>query len=298
MSATAAVAHAAALPVVRALSPHPSLKGYIVIDEPGLAAQNKARLITQALRELDPTRRTTSILIGIDRVQPIFEATTPDVMMLDVYPFGYHNAPCDTTLTGFGYPMLDFVDYVRFVSKDKPRTTPLWLILQTHKFGTGGPYSLRAPTANEVRLENWLAIGEGATGIFWFIYGSQQGWVGLVDSPALLAETSSLAKRIKLLRANLLDAHKVSDYFTISGQGRPYISTLASSNGRRRYAVAVNRDCARAQPVTIGAPVKGYALRDLESGQTRSLGTSIQLDPGDGKIFEMVSVAQLPLVQR
>jgi hypothetical protein len=191
-------------------------------------------------------------------------------------------------LTGFGYADLDFAGYTRLVAKTKPAATPLWMILQTHSFGTGGALSLRAPSAAEVRMQHWLAIGEGATGIFWFIYSSQQGWLGLVDNPPLYQEVAALAQRVKPLRSLLLSLHKGEDRFTIAGGTNPYISTLTSSDGKQSYAVAVNRDCQAPQKLTINSPLLKGRLRDLESGQIYAQGQPIMLQPGDGRIFEIV----------
>jgi hypothetical protein len=226
------------------------------------------------------------ILIGVDRVGPIFEAAQPDVLLIDVYPVGYNNPPCDFTMTGFGYPDLDFVGYVRRVTENKPVTTPLWIILQTHNFMD----QLRQPLPAEVRAENWLAIGEGATGIFWFIYSSQQGWTGLIDNPALYQEVTRLARRVAPLRNRLIGLRKSADTFTVTGQKNPYISTLVREGvtGIRYYAVAVNRDCEKAQPLTIGSSALSGRLWDLEGCRTYPLGEPLPFAPGDGRIFEFV----------
>ena len=280
-----ATAQRVAAPIVRQLSRHPSLKGYIVADEPRLESLNKVMLMTQALHQFDRARPALPILTGIDRVGPIFAAAQPEVLLIDVYPVGTNNPICDFTMTDFGYDNLDFVGYVRQVTRNKPAETPLWMILQTHSFMK----SLRAPTPTEVRAQQWLAIGEGATGIFWFVYSSQQGWVGLADNPALYQEVSALARRVGPLREVLLRTRKVADTFTIAGGKNPYVSTLASLDGAKSYVVAVNRDCERTQQLSIGSPVfKVGRLKDLESSQTYALGSPILFQPGDGRIFEYI----------
>jgi len=276
-------ARSAAQPIVNVLSPHPSFKGYIVKDEPNLTDLQKVSLITQAFHELDTARPAMPILIGLDRIGPIFNAAQPDVMLIDVYPVGYNNELCDFTMTGFGYNFLDFVDYIRTARQTKPASTPLWIILQTHNFLT----QLREPLPVEVRSQYWLAIGEGAKGIFWFIYSSQQGWKGLVDNPPLYSEVTTLAQRTQPFRNMLLGFQKTQDLFRISGSASqaPYISTLASSSNRF-FVVAVNRDCAHSQNLTINA-ITGLTgqLRDMETSLSYNLGTPILFPPGDGKIF-------------
>jgi hypothetical protein len=281
-----ATARRLAKPIVGRLGAHASFKGYIVRDEPGLDSLDKVALMTQAFRDLDPSRPATPILIGTDRVEPIFRAAQPQVLLIDVYPVGKSNPPCDFTMSGFGYSDLDFVSYTRLVVGRPPTQAPLWMILQTHQFID----SLRQPTAAEVRAQHWMAIGEGAKGIFWFIYASQQGWVGLADNPPLFAEVARLAGRVAPLRETLLGLHKTDDVFQSGGAGQPYLSTLASADGTRRYAVAVNRDCKRSQKLAIAAPGLTGRLKDLETSRMYGLGAPITFTPGDGKIFELVTM--------
>ncbi|HLO17969.1 MAG TPA: hypothetical protein VK206_24275 [Anaerolineales bacterium] len=272
-------------PIVNRWKSHPSLKGYLTKDEPGIDELEKVSLIGEAFRMLDPSRPVMPILIGVNRVAPIFNASQPEVMLIDVYPFGAQNDLCDLAMTGFGYPDLDFVDYVSTVTKDKPASVPLWIILQTHNFLD----QLREPIATEVREEQWLAIGEGAKSIFWFTYSSQQGWRGLRDNPELYAEVTSLTQRILPLRDTLLGLQKTDDLFTISGTGNyePYASTLSSADNRH-FVVAVNKDCQSDQQLTIQAPGLEGQLRDLETDTIYNLDSPISFLPGDGKIFELI----------
>jgi hypothetical protein len=293
--ATEAAARQAAEPVVQHFHSHPSFKGYIVKDEPRKAAKEKVALMTRVLQELDPDRPAMPILIGTDRVGPIFQAAQPDVLLIDVYPAGYDNPIGDFTLTGFGYQNIDFVGYIRQVTQNKPATTPLWIILQTHKFGDGGPFSLREPTPAEVRAQNWLALGEGATGIFWFIYSSQQGWKGLVDNPPLYQEVTSLARRVAPLRETLLQLQKVEDQFEVEGESNRYISTLATADKTEWYVIVVNMDCIQSQTLAmypsdfIGQQFdKSVQLRDMETSEIYGIGEPVLFAPGDGKMFEIV----------
>lgn len=270
--------------VVDQLSQHPSLKGYSIFDEPELRFRDKLLIATDVFEKLDPARPAMPTLVGLDRASPLFAAIQPSVMLLDVYPVGYDNPLGDFTMTGFGYSNIDFVKYVRKIAKHKPPTTPLWVILQTHSY----EHTLREPAPAEVRAENWLAIGEGATGIFWFIYSSQQGWRGLVDNPALYEEVTTLARRVKGLRNVLISLNKADDKFVVAGAKDPYVSTLANAEGNKFYAVAVNRDFLRPQMLTIKSPVLTGQLRDLETSQIYAMGAPIEFQPGDGKVFELI----------
>lgn len=272
--------------VVRSFGRHPSIKGYIVKDEPDISEREKVALMTRALEAADSTRLATPILIGINRVGPIFESAQPGLMLINVYPVGKNNPIGDFTLTGLGYNDIGFVDYIRLVTENKPDDIPLWIILQAHRYD-GGPFSLREPVPAELRAQNWLAIGEGATGIFWFVYSTQQSWIGLADNPPLLEETTDLARRVGKIRHILLDLEKTRDVFEVEAEGNAYISTLTSHDGARQYAVAVNRDCEQPQALTIGTTAQGNRLRDLETGEVYEIGTPITFRPGDGKVFEL-----------
>jgi hypothetical protein len=289
VSVDIATARSLVYPLVDAVKGHASLKGYNVLDEPTNNLQSKVALAVQAFKERDPNRKTMPTLIGIGRADPIFTAAQPGAMLLDVYPFAYHNAACDTTMNAFGYPTYDFVAYIRAIASVRPTATPLWVILQTHSVGDGSEgWHLRVPTPPELREENWLAIGEGATGVFWFIYSSEQGWTGLKDNPTLFAEVGSLARRIGPLRGLLATLHKTGDQFTASGSaGAAYASTLTDAAGRA-YAVVVNKQCA-AQNITVSAISGPKQLRDLETGQVYSTGSPIPFAAGDGKLLALVT---------
>jgi hypothetical protein len=287
--ANAARARRVIEPLVDQIAGHRSLKGYLIADEPFVKQRAKVKLAIDAFRSRDPRRPAIPVLIGLNRGDVIFTDSRPDVMLIDVYPVAWSNALCDFTMTGFGYDELDFVGYVRKLTRVKPLNVPLWVILQTHQWGDGRPGSLREPTVEEVRLQTWLALGEGATGIFWFTYSSQQGWRGLPDNPPVYEEVTSMAKRIATLRPTLMDLRRSSDIFQVAGPNNPYVSTLEHVDNATAYAVAVSRGCHGPEYLTVSAGDRPGLLRDLESGQIYRLGTPIRFEPGDGRIFQLVS---------
>jgi hypothetical protein len=273
-------------PMVDKMSSHPSLKGYYIIDEPSADQQTKVSLAVQAFQERDQRHPAFPVLIGTDRVGPIFSAAKPNAMVIDVYPYSWRNGPCDTRMTGYGYNM-DMVSYIRQVTATKPSSTPLWVILQGHQVGDGSSgYNLRQPSPAEARIENWVAIGEGAKGIFWFLYDSipSSGLVGFRDNPALYAEIANLAGRVAALRPLLVTLNKAADQFTVFGSCNPYVSTL--SDGTKKFAVVVNRSGSTSS-ISVRSSLSGK-LRDVETNQMYSLNKPIQFAAGDGRIFELV----------
>jgi hypothetical protein len=282
-----------AQPTVDAISSHPSVKGYNVADEPGIDARRRLALMTEAFQQLDPSRLVTAVLAGLDRAEPLYSAARPDVLLIDVYPVGGRNAPCDFTMTGFGYSDVDFVEYVREVTRSRPPGVPLWFVLQAHSFDPGGRFWLREPTVAEVRLEQWLAVGEGAQGIFWFIYSSQQGWRGLRDNPVLFDEITDLTRRLGPLRPTLRGAHRIDDEVSLDQGAAGYVSTLTGPSGQR-FVVVANPSCSDSNALAITSSMWTGQLRDLESGDAVPFGQPITLRPGDGRIFKIEGAPATP----
>lgn len=292
-SATIENARLIATPLVDKLKTHPSVKGYYIVDEPDVIHTEKVRLMTQTFREADNSRPAFPVLIGEDRVGPIFSAASPAVMTINVYPFGASNAACSLDMTGFGYApnQEDFVSYIRKVTRDKPVGTPLWIILQAHRFlNPGDRFALREPSVEELRLESWLSIGEGVKGIFYFIFSSQQGWTGLKDNPTLFNEVKAFADRINPLKSTLFGLHRIDDAsFSVSGNN--YISIL--TDGTKKYLVIVNKSCSL-QDITVSTTVTGNQLKDLETNTVSNFGSAFSLEGGNGRIFEVVAASTSP----
>jgi hypothetical protein len=280
-SATIDVARNVVYPLVDRLKVHPSLKGYNVADEPDLEMAEKMRLALQAFGERDPSRPAFPVLVGVDRVGSVARIAQPRVLAIDVYPAAVQNVPCDFTLRAFGYDGYDFVSYTREVTRGLPPDVPRWFILQTH----GGIAGLREPTVAEIRLQAWLAIGEGARGIYWFAYSSQQGWRGIVDNRPAYDEVTAWVHRLAILRPHLASLQKVTDQF--SATGRTYTSTLANRDRTQLYAVIANQTC-QAQTVTVTSDLVNGLLRDVESGQYFRAGDPIDLAPGAGRLLQQI----------
>ncbi|MDQ3700459.1 MAG: hypothetical protein M3442_06005, partial [Chloroflexota bacterium] len=283
-------------PLVDHVRGHPSLMGYSVIDDAPKALASKITLATQAFRERDPDRPAGPVLVaGHDEV---YRAARPDIALTYIYPALVVKPPCDFSRHD-GARTLDAVtERLRQLAVLAEHRVPIWLILQAHggtkEYDPAHPdgTALREPTVEEVRLQHWLALGEGVKGIFWFIYSTQQFWTGVRDNPVLRAELTDLAGRTAPLRGLLPSLRKGEDRVTVSGPAdtpapfRPYVSTLFDENGGV-YVVAANRSCSP-QQLTLRAPgVRGW-LRDVEANRWYRLGTVLTFRGGDGKLFELV----------
>ncbi|MBP1990110.1 LamG-like jellyroll fold domain-containing protein [Paenibacillus eucommiae] len=285
--------------IINGLKDHPSVKAINLSDEPELNVLQKHALLTQAFHEQPTDLKITTPLIGLDRVGPMFAATDMDALLIDVYPNARANRVGNFNMNGYGYPIWDFVSYLRKVSENKPEDKPLWVILQAFgQPGMGSRFDNRIPTPAELRVQNWLSIGEGATGIFWFLYTSiPSGLFGIRDNPTSLNEIKSLTERVTPLRPTLLEAKKDKDRFTASATGNvaPYISTLVSKDGQKTYVVAVNMDCGGPQTITLESAYFTGQLKNMETGELYEIGsTGIEFEPGDGQMFEVIPVQSNP----
>ncbi|GAC1651464.1 MAG: hypothetical protein NVS4B8_26440 [Herpetosiphon sp.] len=286
-----------AQPITSQLGAHPSLKGYNLVDDGRVEWQAKITAMTQAFKQLDPDR----LVMGFFPPTPeIFNRAAapaqPSVQLTYQYPAGRNQQPCDF-LRGDGGSK-DLVDLLREEVQFRPPGMPLWVVLQTHTTIRGpndpDPTALRVPTVEELRLQNWLALGEGATGLFWFIYSTEQMWQGLHDNPTLYAEVASLARRVGPLRSTLLTLQKKPDQFVASAPEATYISTFQQNTTKHYYVIAANHHC-QPQKLTITAPMLHGTLRDVETNQLYALGTPIPFAGGDGKLFEVLNVGATTL---
>lgn len=284
--ATLANAESAIGPLVDRVKGHPSLRGYNVVDEPGLNMKDKLALAIQVFHNHDSVHPAAPVLIGESIIPTLFDYSKPDVMLLDVYPVSFHSQTCELRLNDY----IDVVDYIRDASATRPLNKPLWFILQAHDIGDGSEsWHLRLPSPEEARMQQWIAMGEGGTGIFWFIYRWGQGPSGgLVDNPALYAEVADLARRTSQLKNTLLGAKKVTDKIVVDSPTRAYVSTLESLDGTKNYVIAVNRTCSNTSLILKSGTLSGQ-LKDLETGQIYSLNTPIPFRAGDGKMFEVIN---------
>lgn len=286
--------------ITDAIKNHPSLKGYYLVDEPGTWAIERLQMLKSAYDRFDGARPVFAVLIGTDRVGPIQNAVGFERLAIDIYPAAYGRPEQEFNLNGFGYNSLSFRDYFRQVTADAnldQTTTPLMVILQTHDVRFDNPiFDLRRPTLPEIRRQFFESIGEGADLISWFIWQSRavdvngkNGWTGLESLPAEYGVIKSLAGRVKPFAGVLREAARASsqDFTTTGGH---YVSTLRtpSAGAVRTLVVACNTSTA-----TATLPVNGLAgtLRDLETNVTMTVGSSVTLNAGDGRIYEWTAAA-------
>jgi hypothetical protein len=280
-------------PLVAAVSSHPSLIAYNIKDDASFELKRKIALAVEVFRELDPARPALAMLPSLPNALEVSGEVQTSPFLTFGYPFQVNDPPCKLN----DPHVKSWVDGIREKIQYKDPAAPLWWVLQTHSTaepGGGESTQLREPTVEEIRLQNWIILGEGARGIFWFIYSTvpSQPWVGLVDNEPLYAEVTNLARRVGPLRPTLLKLRKARDQFTAEAPQGTYISTLEHQLSRALYIVVANDSCADQEIVIRSAYFRG-TLRNVESGELYSLGEAIPFRGGDGALLEVINATPI-----
>jgi len=299
-----------AQPIIDSFKTHPSIIGYNLADDSSAFDQDKLQLMVQAFTELDPQRPATLTQPGVDK----FNYSNPQFYLSYGYPAKTTNLACDFNSKSFMGQYVNNYDQLIEIERERldldGRNIPHWMVLQTHGVSTATDpnatniNSLRTPTVEELRQQNWTAIAEGVRGIYWFTYTTQQFWIGLDNNTQLFNEVGTLAARVKSLSSTLLNLKNFDQQlFTASSQSNltfpnaPLIKTLISKDGTTYYIVVVNNSCAP-QNLIINSDNYSGSIKDLESGTLYNLGQPIAFNGGDGKIFKITgdpTLAQITL---
>ncbi len=281
-------------PVIAELQGHPSVRGYNLLDDATPAYIDKLRLTLEVIREIDPITPASPVMVRNRQGLEVYEGVRPDAFLTYYNPIRNFNDFCDF----YGQETRGWVDIIRMTNYIRTRETPLWLVLQAHSTVTGpgdqNPGHLREPIIEEVRLLNWMALGEEAEGIFWFVYSTfdNRPWRGLKDNPELFAEITELAGRVRVMEPVLLDTDKIADRFFAASAGETYTSSLYSPRSGAYYVLAANQSC-DTQDLTITTPYFTGMLRDVETDETYPLGAPISFRGGDGRLFQLIDAERV-----
>lgn len=239
-------------PVVTDAQAYPAILAYQLYDEPPTRLARKLSIAKRVVEHLDPKRPALSTQVGLERMWVNHRAMNTPVLLIDPYPVSYGSEEGDFRMKGFGYPQMDFADYLAFARKTAGPDTPLWTILQTHNFLE----QLREPTPAEVRAMSWIALAHGSTGLIYFTYQTQQGWRGLIyegrptESYAVAAEVCKIIQEgLGTLLLNL--QYQESNVALVDGNQPGEVQTFRHRKTGQRYLIAVNRDVHRAGTTSI-----------------------------------------------
>ena len=297
---TAARADALAPPVLDALADNPSVLHWSTRDD-AIAANRADDAATMALafERYDPKRPASATYIQdvtVSGSQPTMRLFVPYAYPCGVVPNtttptqegDFHSGVFESS-ADHGGGGGDWIDYVRGVFGGRPAGCQFWMGLQAmgRTSGFASDLDYREPTVNEYAMQAFMAIGEGAHGIFWFAWDTQQWWRGLdhpnrADARAAVAAVAS--RLTPVIRARLLGTAKVADAFATTGGGssgypvnypRAYVSTLKDAAANATYAVVVSRSSSATTVTLSSGTLSGGYLIDLETGERFKLGDAI-----------------------
>ena len=172
---------------INAFDKYKSLYGYYVIDEPMVEDIKGIELVNGIFAELDPKRSVYACLIGHKRAKPIIRSVRLATYLIDIYPLHGIKSMWGRTpegdLSKSGWEKGSFGEVVSDYYGEA-KGTPLWVVVQAFGHPEGfdaGKFTWREPTLGEIKLQVYEAIANGAKGIIFFVYQTEQNWIGLVD---------------------------------------------------------------------------------------------------------------------
>ncbi|MCL4545096.1 MAG: hypothetical protein M1118_10950, partial [Chloroflexi bacterium] len=289
-------------PVGKALWSHHSVIGANLKDDATTVLIPHLTAVMAALRGEAPVVPAFPTIPGGS--QEVFQRLSPPLLLTYTYPCTIDTGICDFYTPDYlgknsiGQGCNDAAGFWRVMSWGRAPGTPLWTVLQTHGSDNLTLSHLRTPTVEEVRLQTWLALAEGSKGVFYFVYSTQQFWIGLKDNPELYGEVASLAQRTRpfhelLLRLRRLSHDWIGAEITNSGETQPHLSlpfqpqAMCHEDERgQAYAFLINRSPLSQWLRFRGLPA-GVVLEEVERGFRYGPAEPIPFAGGDGRLFRV-----------
>lgn len=242
---------------VSAFTSNPGVVGYYVQDEPAITAQPQTFHQYGLIKAADPSGFTLAVTDQPTRVG--LWRDTVDVLGVDPYPI---IEPSNNNLA-------EVADWTRSAYQAVHGARPVWTVIQFFQ----GDLESAWPTEQQLHDMSWMAIDEGATGLFYWEYGLR----GLyevkdpVEHAALYQELIDVTKEIKSLEPVLLspDAPVIT---ANSATGTVFTKTKVGSDGTR-YVFAYNHG---GTPITAQFTLAGPAtsVLDYDTGMACAPDTS------------------------
>lgn len=218
----------------RALSGHPALWGWYLIDEPNLYGATPEAISDAyaTVREAAPALPVTACLC----TPQTFADYAPglDVIITDVYPVSTHS-------------LFALAPHLERALKVTGGRKPIWAAIQVHnndlhQVRWGGLEGIltepRRPTPDEVRCMTYLAVAHGASGIFFYAYDA---WVygQLHEDETLYRGVQSIARELRD-HSPLLVADALAKGAVATKDGRLVSYVVRGEAGGKALLVAVN----------------------------------------------------------
>ncbi len=213
------------------LSSDPGVVGYYVQDEPAVSAQPETFHQYSLIKANDPSGFNMAVLN--DPLYLRFWKDTVDVLGLDPYPITQAR----------GNDLGTVADWTRAAYQAGHGSRPVWTVIQFFQATLESAW----PTQQQLHDMSWMAIVEGATGLFYWEYGlpGLEEVKDSVEHAALYQELINVTTEIKSLEPVLLspDATVIT---ANSETGTVFTKTKVGSGGTR-YLFSYNYT---ASPVT------------------------------------------------
>jgi ASPM-SPD-2-Hydin domain-containing protein len=242
---------------VSTFASNPGVVGYYVQDEPPITVQPQTFHQYGLIKAADPSGFTFAVIN-----QPTRDALwrdTVDVLGADPYPI--------VNLSGNN--LAEVADWTRDAYQAVHGARPVWTVIQFFQADLESVW----PTEQELHDMSWMAIVEGATGLFYWEYGLRGLYLvkDPVEHAALYQELIDVTTEIKSLEPVLLspDAPVIT---TNSATGTVFTKTKVGADGTR-YVFAYNHG---KTPITSQFTLAGPAttVLDYDTGITCAPSTS------------------------
>ncbi len=242
---------------VSAFASNPTVVGYYVQDEPAIGVQAETFHQYSLIKAADPSGFTLAVTNEPTRVG--LWRDTVDVLGVDPYPL----------IHATGNDLAEVADWTRAAYQAGHGARPVWTVIQFFQSDLESLW----PTQQQLHDMSWMAIVEGATGLFYWEYGLR----GLyevkdpVEHAALYRELINVTTEIKSLEPVLLspDALVIT---ANSATGIVFTKTKIGSDGTR-YLFAYNYTAASVDAeFTLAQPAASIA--DYDTGASAAPDTS------------------------
>ena len=233
--------------------------GYYAQDEPQITVQPQTFHQYGLVKAADPSGFTFAVINQPTKAG--MWRDTVDVLGVDPYPIYYPNPSTDN--------LAEVADWTRSAYQAVHGSRPVWSVIQFFQATTQSAW----PTEQQLHDMSWMAIVEGATGLFYWEYGLRGLYLikDPVQHAALYQELIDVTKEIKSLEPVLLspDAPVLT---ANSANGTVFSKTKIRSDGTR-YVFAYNH---AGTPVTAHFTLAGPAtsVLDYDTGMTCAPDTS------------------------
>ena len=184
---------------VSALSSDPGVVGYYVQDEPAISCSRRPSTSIRLIKAADPSGFTYAVLDH--PLDLLLWKDTVDVLGVDAVPDRRRDS---------GNDLAEVADRTRAAYQAGHGARPVWTVIQFFQANLESAW----PTQQQLHDMSWMAIVEGASGLFYWEYGVR----GLyevkdpVEHAALYQELINVTTEIKSLEPVLLSPDAAGDH--------------------------------------------------------------------------------------